>query len=386
MNAIMKKKLRKSIKKNNRELGVLSMKKRQKNARKQFLLIFTVGFLFLAVLTPASNSESAPNLIIDSLKFDKTRIEPNESINITYQLRPEGIIPTCINMGIWCYKDSGGKQLKSWGLPSRLCNDLKDGKTISQTIRLKIPYWGPGVYEIVVFADVDNYLKENKRSDNEIRKTLTILASESYLPDLYIQEISLTPPRPTEKESVIVRVHVYNKGTAPSGSYEVEWWAGQNFQKPSCRWKVDSSATKGGRILDCRYKGYSRSYSNITSKAVVDPNNRIKELNKNNNIKTKRIQVSSMQKPTCSIAGKVTGISIRCLVSLYGPNNLEQINNSVSINAPGSYLFKTLPKGRYKIRIGGQALEDTWIRVIPPERVITCTGIAIKNIDFDLKR
>ena len=281
------------------------MKKRQINARKQIRLISIIAFLFFAVLIPASDLESAPtNLTITSLKLDRTSIEPNESVNITYQLKPEGMIHKCFNMGIWCYKDSGGKQLKSWGLPSRLCNDFKDGKTISQTFSIKIPNWGPGVYEIVVFADVDNYLKENKRSDNEIRKTLTVLASESYLPDLYLQEISLTPPHPTEKESVIVRVHVYNKGTAPSGSYEVEWWAGQNFQKPSCRWKVDSSAPKGGRILDCRYKGYSRSYSNITSKAVVDPNNRIKELNKNNNIKTKRIQVSSLQKPTRQHRGK----------------------------------------------------------------------------------
>jgi hypothetical protein len=226
--------------------------------------------LFVALMIPASDSQSAsPNLIVTGLRIDKTRINQKTTIAITYRLKPEGLIHSCFNMGLWCHKGSLGKQLKTWGLPSSLCNDIKTGRTISQTRSVKMPDWGPGVYEIVIVADVDDYLKEENRQDN---------------------------------------------------------------------------------------------------------------------IKRKQIQVVHTPAATSSIAGRVTGLNLPCKVYLYGPENLSQVKKTLSINSPGAYTFADLSRGRYRIRIGGRILEDTWVHVTPGEKAITCTGIAVKNVNFKLQR
>jgi len=45
----------------------------------------------------------------------------------------------------------------------------------------------------------------------------------------------------------IVRVGVYNKGTAASGPFKVQWWPGENYQGPACSWPVDGLVARGGK-------------------------------------------------------------------------------------------------------------------------------------------
>ncbi|MBL0701864.1 MAG: hypothetical protein JJV91_00075 [Desulfosarcina sp.] len=258
----------------------------------EIILTLIIGAILISFLF-AANAISSPNtnLKITRLKLDKYSISPKEAVNLTYWLKPEGMISQCFNMGIDLKKGKRKKRLKSWGLPSKLCDDLRQGRTISQTWKVDVPDWGAGSYVISIYADVDNYLKESNRADNRVGKTLVVAKAASQLPDLYISEFSLSPSTPTQGMPVKVRVGVYNRGSAKAKPFTVEWWAGENFPKPAKVWQLDGSAAKGGRILTYTYDGYRSWYGKLTTKAVADSKGKVNEQNEGNNVKRMEIKV-----------------------------------------------------------------------------------------------
>jgi hypothetical protein len=114
-------------------------------------------------------------------------------------------------------------------------------------------------------------------------------------PDLFVSEFSLDPETPVQGSPVTVRLGVYNKGTAPSGPFTVQWWPGENYQDVGCAWEVDGLVARGGRILTCTYPGYPRWYANINTKVVVDSGGAVAEGDEGNNI---FLQAISVSKPT----------------------------------------------------------------------------------------
>ena len=110
-------------------------------------------------------------------------------------------------------------------------------------------------------------------------------------PDLFVSEFSLDPSTPSQGRPVTVRIGVYNRGTAPSGTFLVEWWPGSNFTRPATTWRVNGLPARGGRILTYTYPGYQSWYANLTSKVVVDPRDDVSEQRESNNERTVRIQV-----------------------------------------------------------------------------------------------
>ena len=117
------------------------------------------------------------------------------------------------------------------------------------------------------------------------------LRDSALLPNLYVSEFKLTPATPAKGQPVAVRVGVYNRGTAPTGRFNVEWWPGENYKSPACSWTVDSLVARGGKILTCRYDGYPSRYASIPTKAVVDSGGTVVESNENDNIKKMVIRV-----------------------------------------------------------------------------------------------
>lgn len=111
------------------------------------------------------------------------------------------------------------------------------------------------------------------------------------MPDLYISEFSLSPSTPTQGRPVNVRVGVYNRGSAKASAFTVEWWAGENYPKPGKVWQVQGLAAKGGRILTYKYDGYPSWYGKLTTKAVADSKGKVKEQNKQNNVRKMEIRV-----------------------------------------------------------------------------------------------
>ena len=88
-----------------------------------------------------------------------------------------------------------------------------------------------------------------------------------------------------------------------------------------------------------------------------------------------------------SISGKAFGAGSGAArlfsVSLYGPDNSELYIRSTPFNENGPYTFTGLPNGKYVLRVGTRG--DIGIGPHPSTRTVTCSGEAIKNVNFELK-
>jgi hypothetical protein len=134
-------------------------------------------------------------------------------------------------------------------------------------------------------------VKDNNKAWSELAEAyIKVLPLPS--PDLFVSQFSLDPSTPVQYSQVSVRIGVRNQGTARSGSFIVEWWAGENFTAPACTWKVNSLAAGEERILTCTYKGYRSWYGWLTTKVVVDSSGVVAESNEENNTERKVISVS----------------------------------------------------------------------------------------------
>ena len=112
------------------------------------------------------------------------------------------------------------------------------------------------------------------------------------LPDLFVSEFSLDPSTPVQYDPVSVQIGLRNQGTARSGSFIVEWWAGENYREPACTWQVKSLAAGEERILTCTYEGYPSWYKRLTTRVVLDPSDEVVESDEENNINRATISVS----------------------------------------------------------------------------------------------
>jgi beta-lactam-binding protein with PASTA domain len=118
-----------------------------------------------------------------------------------------------------------------------------------------------------------------------------VVATPRRLPDLYVRDFTMSPSTPTQGKPVQLQVVVYNRGTAPSGAFTVQWWAGENFSSPAKAWRLDSLAAKGGRVLTYTYSGYKSWYGKLTTKVVVDALREVQESNESNNDLRRQIRV-----------------------------------------------------------------------------------------------
>ena len=147
-------------------------------------------------------------------------------------------------------------------------------------------------------VDSSSEVAESNENNNVFKQTISVSKPGSSpspasqgTPDLYISEFSLSPSTPVQGSPVSVRVGVYNKGTAVSGPFTVEWWPGENYQEPACTWRVDSLVASGGKILTCAYPGYPSWYGSLVTKSVVDSSGEVAESNEGNNVYKQTISV-----------------------------------------------------------------------------------------------
>jgi uncharacterized protein YraI len=110
------------------------------------------------------------------------------------------------------------------------------------------------------------------------------------MPDLGITQYTLSPNPPTQNESVVVSISVYNHGNAPAGAFTVQWWSSTGADSPRCTWTIPSLVAKGGYVKTCEYS-YPSWYAFIDTRVVVDPTNNVTESNEANNVTGARIQV-----------------------------------------------------------------------------------------------
>jgi subtilase family serine protease len=115
-------------------------------------------------------------------------------------------------------------------------------------------------------------------------QTTPVVQEETKKADLYVKSYSFSedPKMGTEFTVTIV---IGNKGLAASAESYWEWWA--TSSKQGCKKKVGAISAGGASTVQCNYT-YS-SWSNYTTKAVVDSQNDVDESNESNNIATKQV-------------------------------------------------------------------------------------------------
>jgi subtilase family serine protease len=102
--------------------------------------------------------------------------------------------------------------------------------------------------------------------------------------DLYVKSYTFSedPKMGTEFTVTIV---IGNKGLAASAESYWEWWA--TSSKQGCKKKVGAISAGGASTVQCEYT-YS-SWSNYTTKVIVDSQNDVNESNESNNVFTKQV-------------------------------------------------------------------------------------------------
>lgn len=123
-----------------------------------------VVFDNVVVETAASEAD----IFFVDAKINKRSAGPGDNIQVEYRLKVNGALLGCFNMAIDAFRLHGPrKRLQKWGLPSRLCDDLQRGRTISQTWVVQLPDLGYGNYRLVLIADVDTHVAESSETNNE---------------------------------------------------------------------------------------------------------------------------------------------------------------------------------------------------------------------------
>jgi CARDB/Bacterial SH3 domain len=103
------------------------------------------------------------------------------------------------------------------------------------------------------------------------------------MPDLQINQFTISPETPTAHAAAHARVQVYNYGDAAAGAFAVHWYGLSTYGSPSCTWNVASLAAHGGRVLQCDFSFPSWYPVDRTSLAVADPANQVDESDEGNN-------------------------------------------------------------------------------------------------------
>lgn len=183
---------------------------------------------------------------------------------------------------------------------------LKAGKAVSMSLTFKVPSIYGGNKYLHLYADRANSLGERNTSDNHVYASTRI---EGNLPDLQVASCTVKDTLMTS-ENVVVTYTVNNDG---------EWNAGASTSAVylSADSKLDSRDTKlNSTSLEALEKGKSKEQKltvNIADRNAgnwyllisTDDNNRLAELNKNNNVKA--VPVTIVQSPLPDLA--VTALS-----------------------------------------------------------------------------
>jgi hypothetical protein len=139
---------------------------------------------------------------------------------------------------------------------------------------------GWSTYTTEAWVDSREEIEEHDETNNT--RQLLISVKEGR-PDLTISAITFDPAPPVQGQNTTVTVIVHNRGSQDSSAFDVEWWGGVDSTAPSCEWSLDDGLAMGRTTaLDCTF-AYSSWYDNITTRALVDVNDDVVELDEANN-------------------------------------------------------------------------------------------------------
>ena len=227
--------------------------------------------------TPTATPEpgaTLPDLVITNLVVDTD--DPRQGI-------PLHIIATLRNQGAsraenvhWAWRVCVHEGCEYTEAPDVLA--LDPGQEI--IAQMEYLFGGYATYTTEAWVDSREEIAESDETNNTRQLVIPVKVG---LPDLKPISITFTPNPPVQGENVQVVVRVANDGSKDSGGFLLQWWGGINFPDPSCEWNVTGGLVAGGQTnMACTFV-YNSWYANITTRALVDVNNSVVELDEDNN-------------------------------------------------------------------------------------------------------
>jgi hypothetical protein len=228
-----------------------------------------------ATATPTPTEEpEPPDLVITKLKIDTD--DPRQGV-------PLQIIATLHNQGDstaenvhWAWRVCVHDDCEYTEAPGAFTLE-PDEKVTAQ---MEYLFEGWATYTTEAWVDSSEEIDESDE-DNNTRELE--IAVQPGLPDLIIKFIEFDPDPPTQGEDTTIEVKIRNRGPQPADAFIVEWWASVNAPAPACEWTLSGGlADEASVTLDCTHT-YPSWYSKITTRAIVDVNDEVDELDESNN-------------------------------------------------------------------------------------------------------
>ncbi len=227
------------------------------------------------VLTQTPTEQPAPpDLVITNLEVDTDDPRQGAPLHIVATLHNQG--GTIAENFRWAWRVCVQQDCEYTEAPGAFT--LEPGEEVVAQMEYVFEGWAN--YTTEAWVDSREKIEESDETNNT--RQLVIPVKEG-LPDLVVAAVTFDPDPPVKGQSTTVRLSIRNRGSRPAGVFDIEWWASVTAPAPACEWTLIGGLTQGETAaLDCKYT-YPSWYSKITTRAIVDANEAIAELDETNN-------------------------------------------------------------------------------------------------------
>jgi len=119
---------------------------------------------------------------------------------------------------------------------------------------------------------------------------------ETYFPDLYIHEYTITED-PMQNEEITVHIEIVNQGDADAGSFRWEWWA--NDDDVECEDEIGWLDVGEKETVECEFT--YEDFGSFDTKVVVDSDFDVDESDEDNNVMEEELDVAEEEYVDLSI-------------------------------------------------------------------------------------
>lgn len=221
----------------------------------------------------------APDLLIDSITWSPQNRSISSNVTMTVKISNRGSGKA--NFSCLAYYIDDSLQAEDFIGP------LKAGANVTKKYS-----WiaGANSHTFKAVADSHSELAENDEANNSMSVTLPAIA-----PDLIIQSITRSPARSILADGVIFTVIVKNQGLNYSGTCDLALYIDETYAQHQ-----EVPILSSGETANLLFN-WSAQTDSITLRAVVDPDNLIKETSESNNAKTVKIGLATRPDTDLSI-------------------------------------------------------------------------------------
>ncbi len=157
------------------------------------------------------------------------------------------------------------------------------------------PSWYSNLQTKIVL-DPDRQVADKDRSNNIVVKNISVTRRPPVdKADIVVSDLQFSPYPPVEGKATKVSFTVANTGTAATGMFSIQWWAGIYYPSPEKTWSGIGLAPGEKKTFSYIYPGYPSPYGTLQTKVVVDPAGQISDRDRSNNTLVKTISVTPRQ-------------------------------------------------------------------------------------------